>query len=161
MKRDALLFVPGLLFGVGLAVSGMSNPAKVIGFLDVSGGAWDPSLAFVMVGAIGVFAVLNLLVHRREAALNGGALPGPKSDTGVSPRLLVGATVFGVGWGLSGVCPGPALADVSTLQPEVFAYLGAMALGMVVAQRLFGLDVPSASAAPPADAAEESPSEPG
>lgn len=142
MKRDALLFIPGLLFGVGLAVSGMSNPAKVTGFLDVAGGKWDPSLAFVMVGAIAVFAVMNFLVHRREAALDGGSLPGPRSNTGISPRLLVGAAVFGVGWGLSGVCPGPAVADVSTLKIEVFAYLGALVVGMIVAQRLFSLDVP-------------------
>ena len=162
MKREALLFVPGLLFGIGLAISGMSNPAKVIGFLDVGGGAWDPSLAFVMVGAIGVFTVMNLLVHRRERALNGAPLPGSKSSTGVSPRLLFGAAVFGVGWGLSGVCPGPAVADLSTLQPEVLAYLGAMVVGMVVAQRLFALDVPQEAAPPgPEEAAPPLPQEAG
>ena len=142
MNRDAVLFVPGLLFGTGLAISGMSNPAKVIGFLDVAGGAWDPSLAFVMVGAIATFATFNVLVHRRSSAINGAPLPGRKSDTGVSPRLVVGAVIFGTGWGLSGVCPGPALADVASLQIEVFAYLGAMLLGMVIAQRAFGADAP-------------------
>jgi hypothetical protein len=142
MNRDAVLFVPGMLFGIGLAISGMSNPAKVIGFLDVTGGSWDPSLAFVMVGAIATFATFNMLVHRRSSAINGAPLPGRKSDTGVSLRLVVGAVIFGTGWGLSGVCPGPALADVASLQIEVFAYLGAMLLGMVIAQRGFGADAP-------------------
>jgi uncharacterized membrane protein YedE/YeeE len=140
--KHALLFFPGLLFGVGLAVSGMSNPAKVIGFLDVAGGNWDPSLALVMVGAIGCFGLLNLLIHRREAPLFGGKLPGPRSTGKPSPRVLVGAALFGVGWGLSGVCPGPAITDVSTLRGEVFAYLSAMLVGMLVAQRAFGADAP-------------------
>ncbi len=142
MNRDAVLFVPALLFGIGLAISGMSNPAKVIGFLDVAGGNWDPSLAFVMVGAIATFATFNTLVHRRSTAINGAPLPGSKSDTGVSTRLIVGAAIFGTGWGLSGVCPGPALADVASLRIEVFAYLGAMLVGMVIAQRAFGADAP-------------------
>ena len=142
MNRDVILFVPGLLFGTGLAISGMANPAKIIGFLDVAGGAWDPSLAFVMVGAIVTFSTFNVLVHQRASAIDGAPLPGRKSDTGVSPRLVVGAVIFGTGWGLSGVCPGPALADVASLQIKVFAYLGAMLLGMVIAQRAFGADAP-------------------
>lgn len=139
--KQALLFVPGLLFGAGLAISGMTNPAKVIGFLDVAG-AWDPSLALVMVGAIGVFALLNWAIHRRGKTVFPGSLPGARSTTGVSPKLLAGAAIFGAGWGLSGVCPGPALADVSTLRPEVFAYLGGMLVGMLIAQRGLGADAP-------------------
>ena len=145
MRRDIALFIPGLLFGIGLAISGMANPAKVIGFLDVAGGAWDPSLAFVMLGAIATFATINVLVHKRQSAIIGAPLPGRKSDTNVSPRLLVGAAIFGIGWGLSGVCPGPALTDVATLRVEVFAYLAAMLVGMLVAQRVFGADAPKQS----------------
>ena len=148
MNRDAVLFVPGLLFGAGLAISGMTNPAKVIAFLDVAGGSWDPSLAFVMVGAIATFATFNLLAHRRSSALNGAPLPGKKSDTRLSPRLVVGAAVFGAGWGLSGVCPGPAIAGVASMRMEVFAYLGAMLLGMVIAQRALGADAPKQTEVP-------------
>jgi uncharacterized membrane protein YedE/YeeE len=143
--KNALLFIPGLIFGVGLVLSGMSNPAKVIDFLDVSGGNWDPSLALVMVGAIAVFATLNLLVHRRSAPVLGGTFPGLRSKGKIGGRLLIGAALFGAGWGLSGVCPGPAIADASTLQPELFAYLGAMVVGMLLAQRLFGADAPRGS----------------
>ncbi len=137
--KNVLLFVPGFVFGVGLAVSGMSNPAKVLAFLDVSG-AWDPSLAFVMVGAIGAFAVINRLVHRRPSPVLGGKLPGPRSRGAIDGRLITGAALFGVGWGLSGLCPGPAITDLSTLRPEILAYLAAMLVGMAVAQRGLGAD---------------------
>ena len=152
--KNVALFVPGFLFGVGLAISGMTNPAKVMAFLDVAG-AWDPSLAFVMAGAIATFALLNLLVHRREAPLLGGVLPGVRSHGKPSGRLLIGAALFGAGWGLSGVCPGPAVADLVTLAPGILGYLVAMVVGMVLAQRVFGADAPTpelpaeAAAAPP------------
>jgi uncharacterized membrane protein YedE/YeeE len=140
--KDALLIVPGFLFGVGLALSGMTNPKKVVDFLDVTG-AWDPSLALVMVGAIGAFAILNALVHKkREEPVLCGELPGPRSEGEVDRRLLAGATLFGVGWGLSGVCPGPALANLSTLTPELLAFLVAMVGGMLAAQRVFAADAP-------------------
>lgn len=150
--KQAAHFVSGLLFAAGLVISGMANPKKVIAFLDVTGGRWDPSLAFVMVGAIGSFALLNQLIHRRARPVLEGELPGRRSDTGVSPRLLAGAALFGLGWGASGVCPGPALADVSTLRPEVFAYLAAMVVGMVIAQRGLGVDAPKGHQEPEADA---------
>ncbi|MBL4845933.1 MAG: YeeE/YedE family protein [Planctomycetes bacterium] len=146
-----MFLVPGLLFGVGLVLSGMSNPAKVFAFLDVSGGAWDPSLAFVMIGAIGTFGFMNFVVHRRERPILGGVLPGIRSRTGISPRLLAGAAIFGIGWGLSGVCPGPAIADVATLRPEVYVFLGAMLFGMAIAQRGFGADSPAAASPPRAN----------
>ena len=133
--------IPGALFGAGLAISGMTNPAKVVNFLDLAG-HWDPSLAFVMVGAIGVFAVLNQLIHRRGAPVLGGSLPGRRSTGAVSPRLLIGASLFGVGWGLGGVCPGPALTDLSLLRIDVLAFVGAMLAGMLIAQRGFGVDAP-------------------
>lgn len=152
MKAFALLF-PGALFAVGLLLSGMYDPAKVLAFLDVAGGAWDPSLAFVMVGAIGTFAVLNQLVHRRERPLLEGTLPGPKGSSGVDAQLVLGATLFGVGWGLGGVCPGPALTDLGSGRVEILAYVGAMLVGMVVAQRVFGADAPAKPQAAPAPAA--------
>ena len=148
MKAVAL-FVPGLLFGAGLALSGMTNPAKVIGFLDVSGGEWDPTLACVMGGAVITFAVLNLLVHRREEPVLCGTLPGARGKRDLDAPLVVGAILFGVGWAMTGVCPGPGLVDLATLRPEVFAYVAAMAAGMVVAQRVFGADAPRSPAADP------------
>ena len=141
--KSALLFVPGAVFGVGFLLSGMSNPQKVLAFLDVAGGEWDPSLMFVMVGAIGVFALLNLLIHRRVSPLLGGSLPGARSKGSVTPRLLIGAALFGVGWGLGGICPGPALTDVGTLDPEILVFVGCMLVGMLVAQRGLGADAPA------------------
>lgn len=139
MKGTLLaLFVPGLLFGVGLGISGMTNPGKVIGFLDVAG-AWDPSLALVMAGAIGAFAPLNLLIRRRGRTWSGGALPDAPSHK-VATRTLVGAALFGIGWGLGGFCPGPAIANLGALRTETLIFVPAMALGMVLAQRLFRAD---------------------
>jgi len=140
--RALIMILPGALFGAGLAISGMANPAKVIGFLDVTGGRWDPSLIFVMVGAIGVFALMNQLVHGRSKPLLEGSLPGRRSLGELDARLFIGASLFGAGWGLSGICPGPAVADISLLRPEILSYLVAMVLGMVLAQRLFGADAP-------------------
>lgn len=142
--KDALHLVSGLLFGIGLVVSGMANPAKVRGFLDVAG-AWDPSLAFVMVGAIATFATLNRLVHRRAEPLAYGSFPGPRDTLRPTVRVVLGAALFGAGWGLSGICPGPALTDLSTFRPEVLAYLAALVVGIVLAQRLFHADAPDSS----------------
>lgn len=123
----------GLVFGLGLAVAGMTDPAKVQGFLDVSG-AWDPSLAFVMIGAIAVHAALGWLVRRRQAPLfvRRFALP-TRSD--LDPRLIGGAALFGVGWGLGGICPGPGLVDLGSGILPALVFVIAMALGMTL-QRL-------------------------
>jgi uncharacterized membrane protein YedE/YeeE len=108
--RTLAAFGSGALFGVGLIVSGMSDPAKVRGFLDVFG-AWDPSLAFVMAGAIGVHAPLVWLVARRRAPFAAHAFSvAPKRR--VDGRLVLGSAIFGVGWGASGYCPGPALVSL-------------------------------------------------
>jgi uncharacterized protein len=101
----------GALFGVGLAISGMTQPGKVIGFLDVAG-AWDPSLAFVMAGALFVYASLRPLVITRRVARHERVPPGPKNHIDV--RLLAGAAIFGAGWGLAGYCPGPAVVSVGS-----------------------------------------------
>jgi hypothetical protein len=118
----------GVVFGVGLAVGGMTNPAKVLGFLDVTG-VWDPSLAFVMGGALGVNALAFALTRRRARPLfaESFALPTLRD---LDRELVVGAAIFGVGWGLVGLCPGPALASLLRGQPEVFAFVAAMVAGM-------------------------------
>jgi hypothetical protein len=139
MKRAAALFVPGFIFAIGLGVSGMTDPTKVAGFLDVAG-VWDPTLAFVMAGAVGAFAVLNVLVHRRTKPLLGGSFPGVRALDWPDRRAIVGAAIFGVGWGLAGLCPGPSVADLATLRVEILAFLAAMLAGMKLAQRAAGAD---------------------
>jgi len=118
----------GLVFGLGLIVSGMANPAKVLGFLDL-GGAWDPSLAFVMAGAVAVSTVGFLLAGRRKASLFGGpiALPGVRH---IDRRLVGGSLLFGIGWGIAGFCPGPALVSLGSGEVKALVFVGAMLLGM-------------------------------
>ncbi|MDR6393011.1 YeeE/YedE family protein [Paraburkholderia phenoliruptrix] len=120
----------GLLFGVGLMVSGMANPAKVLGFLDIAG-QWDPSLAFVMAGAIAVGSVAFLLAKRRKKSLLGRSIQIPAGKQ-VTLRLVMGSAVFGVGWGLAGFCPGPALVAMGAGFPKAWGFVGAMLGGMVV-----------------------------
>src|SRR5689334_8905560 len=106
MTRLAALLA-GLLFGIGLMVSGMANPAKVLGFLDLAG-RWDPSLAFVMAGAIAVGSLAFFVAKRRNSSLLGTPRQRPVG-TDITSRLICGSAVFGIGWGLDGFCPGPAL----------------------------------------------------
>jgi uncharacterized membrane protein YedE/YeeE len=126
----------GALFGLGLAVSGMANPAKVIGFLDVAGD-WDPTLAFVMGGAVLVTVVAFRFVLRQKRPLldEGFSIP---TKTDVDVRLLGGASLFGVGWGLSGFCPGPAVVALTTGLPAVFAFFAAMVAGFGLYAVLLG-----------------------
>jgi len=131
-----LFFVAGGLFGTGLAVSGMTDPARVIGFLDVFG-AWDPALLFVMAGAVGVYG-LGMLILCRVKNRN-LKLPSPTSSP-IDRPLVIGAAIFGVGWGLGGFCPGPALANLGALRIEALLFVATMAIGMVLAQRFFGAD---------------------
>jgi uncharacterized membrane protein YedE/YeeE len=135
MSRTIAALFAGALFGVGLVVSGMANPQKVVGFLDVAGD-WDPTLAFVMGGALLVTVPAFRLILRRPRPVlaDGFALP-TKSD--VDGRLLGGAALFGVGWGLSGFCPGPAVAALSTGLTPVLAFVAAMLVGMAVYARVF------------------------
>jgi uncharacterized protein len=123
-------FFTGLLFGVGLIVAGMTNPAKVLGFLDITG-AWDPSLALVMGGAIAVGLVAFGWARHRTHSLCGGAmhLPGTQHLT---PRLVLGSMAFGAGWGLAGFCPGPALVSAASGQPQAVVFVLAMLGGMLV-----------------------------
>lgn len=129
-------FALGLLFGIGLVISGMANPAKVLNFLDFAG-TWDPSLAFVMGGAVIVAFVGYRLVWRRGRPLAAPAFQMP-SKTDLDTRLLLGPVVFGVGWGLSGFCPGPALTALGLGAIGTLAFLPSMFGGMWVARRLSG-----------------------
>src|SRR2546421_8294558 len=131
-----LFLAAGGLFGTGLAVSGMTDPARVIGFLDVFG-AWDPALLFVMAGAVGVYGLGMRILRRFENRTL--KLPVAASSP-IERRLVIGSAIFGLGWGLGGFCPGPALANLGALRAEALLFVPAMAIGMLLAQRLFGAD---------------------
>jgi uncharacterized membrane protein YedE/YeeE len=118
----------GLIFGIGLIISGMANPAKVLGFLDLSGN-WDPSLAFVMVGAILVGTVAFALARRRQRSMLGAPIQLPEAKH-IDRRLIAGSLVFGTGWGLAGFCPGPALVVAGGGQPSAWLFVVSMLIGM-------------------------------
>ncbi len=128
--RTAAALLAGLLFGVGLALSGMLDPARVLGFLDVSG-AWDPSLAFVLGGAVSVAALGTVIAGRLDHPVLAELFDVPTSRR-IDVRLVSGSALFGTGWGLAGFCPGPALAALSLGLPKAFVFVGAMLLGMVI-----------------------------
>ena len=127
MRPLASLLV-GVVFGLGLVISGLANPAKVLNFLDVAG-AWDPSLAFVMAGAVATtWLGYRLVLARPKPAFDACFhLPGA---TAIDGRLLAGAAMFGVGWGLAGYCPGPAITALPLLNPATLVFVAAMLLGM-------------------------------
>ncbi|MFM4990416.1 DUF6691 family protein [Aeromonas veronii] len=133
MKLLTSLFA-GLLFGLGMAISGMVDPARVTGFLDLAG-AWDPSLAFVMGGALLVFmpGYFLLVKPRRQSVLGEpiAAVPAPK----LNRNLVGGAALFGIGWGLVGICPGPALSLISSGQPMILLFIAAMVAGILLFDR--------------------------
>lgn len=123
-----MALIVGLVFGIGLIVSGMTDPAKVIGFLDLAGN-WDPSLAFVMGGAILVGLVAFRHAGKRERSLLGEAMRLPTASR-IDRRLVLGSLAFGAGWGLAGYCPGPALASLATGDPKPWLFAVAMVAGM-------------------------------
>lgn len=123
-------FLVGLLFGLGLLLSGMTDPGKVIGFLDLAG-AWDPSLAFVMGGAIAVGFFAFGLARKRTLSLLGGALHLPTASQ-IDRRLVIGSLVFGAGWGLAGFCPGPGVVSMAAGQPKALSFVLAMLAGMAL-----------------------------
>lgn len=127
-------WLAGLLFGVGLIVSGMANPAKVLGFLDL-GGAWDPSLALVMAGAIAVAAVAFALARKRTMSMLGGAMKLPGSRD-IDRRLVIGSALFGMGWGLAGFCPGPGLVALGMGEQKALVFVVAMLAGMGIFELL-------------------------
>lgn len=121
MRTNLVAFIAGLVFAVGLCVSGMTNPAKVLGFLDFTG-AWDPSLAFVMAGAILIYALgYHFIVGKK-----------PETNTKIDRPLLLGSAIFGIGWGLSGYCPGPALVSLAGFQFKPFIFVLVMLAGMAL-----------------------------
>ncbi len=135
MLRMLVNLFAGALFGLGLAISGMVDPAKVIGFLDVAGD-WDPTLAFVMGGALLVTIPAFRLIFKRPRPVLADDFELPtKKD--VDARLLGGSALFGVGWGLSGFCPGPAVTALATGLTPVFAFVVAMIAGMAIYKWIF------------------------
>ncbi|MEI6557297.1 MAG: DUF6691 family protein [Rhodospirillaceae bacterium] len=128
MGEIVVALVAGLLFGAGLALSGMTNPEVVLGFLDIAG-AWNPALLFVMAGAVPVTFLGYRLAFRRERSWFSGRFDLPATRTLDRP-LLLGAALFGAGWGLAGYCPGPALASLPAGAPGTLVFLAAMLCGL-------------------------------
>ena len=124
----------GLVFGLGLIVSGMANPAKVLGFLDV-GGAWDPSLALVMAGAIAVGFVAFSFAKNRTLSLMGAEMKLPSASP-IDRRLVTGSALFGIGWGIAGFCPGPGLVALGMGESKALVFVAAMLVGMAVFELL-------------------------
>ena len=122
-------FAVGLMFGLGLILSGMTDPGKVVGFLDL-GGAWDPSLALVMGGAIAVGFFAFALAKKRTTNFLGGMLRLP-TQSQIDRRLVIGSLLFGAGWGWAGFCPGPALVSMADGQPKALVFVVAMLIGML------------------------------
>lgn len=132
--RIVVAYAIGLVFGIGIAISGMANPAKVLNFFDVAG-SWDPSLGFVMGGALAVTFIGYRIVFRRRAPLADSRFHVP-DNTRIDTRLIGGAVLFGIGWGIAGFCPGGALPALGSGRFEVFAFVIAMIAGMMLARRL-------------------------
>ena len=128
MKNALGAFIAGLVFGIGLIVSGMFDPAKVQGFLDLAG-KWDPSLAFVMAGAIAVGFFAFRIAGKRATAILGDAMQIPTRND-IDALLVLGSVVFGIGWGLGGFCPGPALVSLGSGRTEAWAFVLSMVAGM-------------------------------
>lgn len=134
MKPLALAMLAGALFALGLALGGMTVPARVTGFVTV-GDHWDPGLAFVMIGAIAVHAPLLRLIRRRRAPLLAERFHWPTA-TAIDARLIAGSAIFGVGWGLSGYCPGPALVSLAAGGVPVSVFVAALLAGSALGRRL-------------------------
>ena len=142
--------VAGLVFGFGLLLSGMANPAKVLGFLDVAG-RWDPSLALVMAGAVGVGSLAFALATRRRLSLLGAPMQLPSARR-IDRRLALGSVAFGIGWGLAGFCPGPALVALGAGERKALVFVLAMVAGMGLFEWFERRRSTVAFAAPPAPA---------
>jgi len=147
MSRLIASFVGGLVFALGLGVSGMTDANKVIGFLNLAGD-WDPSLAFVMVGAIGVHLLLYRLILKRKSPIFGDCFHVP-TRRDINPKLVGGSALFGMGWGLGGFCPGPGLVSLMGYGSAPAVFVVFMLGGMLVHKLL---SLPERSAAEPAEA---------
>ncbi len=127
-------FLAGLIFGLGLLLAGMANPSKVLGFLDLAG-TWDPSLALVMAGAIAVALLPFTLAKKRQQSLLGLPMQLPNKRE-IDRRLIGGSLLFGIGWGIAGICPGPAVAILLTGHWQVILFVAAMLIGMALFEAL-------------------------
>jgi uncharacterized protein len=145
--RGAFGFLAGLVFGLGLVISGMANPAKVLNFLDVAG-AWDPSLGLVMAGAAATTFVGYRLVWRRPKPLFEAKFDVP-ARTSIDRPLVAGAAIFGIGWGIGGYCPGPALTALPLLAPGTLVFVPAMLLGLWLGTRAKSLEILTPKGATP------------
>ncbi len=130
-----LALLSGLIFGFGLILSGMTDPAKVIAFLDMTG-QWNPALAFVMIGAISMSMIGFIVIKGNPHSLLGTTINLPQS-TRIDTRLLKGAALFGIGWGMAGFCPGPAITSLGTALPLSALFVVAMAVGILLTDRFF------------------------
>ena len=131
MLRSICILLSGLVFGLGLCISQMVNPVKVLGFLDIAG-KWDPSLAFVMIGALLVATPGFFFVLKRHAPMFANNFP-TLNESGIDSRLIIGGLVFGCGWGLVGLCPGPAIASIAYGLPSSLIFVAAMVAGVSLA----------------------------
>ncbi len=134
MKQGLVAFVVGFIFAIGLGVSGMTQPEKVIGFLDLFGN-WDPSLMFVMVGAISLHSIAYKFILKRKSPLLALHWQVP-SKKDLTPALMIGSVLFGIGWGLAGYCPGPAVTSLAAFQVEPWLFVAAMLVGMLIFKQL-------------------------
>ena len=130
MKRNAIAFGSGLVFAIGLSISGMTKPSKVIAFLDLAGN-WDPSLALVMIGAIAVNVMAVLWARTARSPLFAPRFQ-VSTRRDIDTSLVTGAAVFGIGWGLAGYCPGPAVTSVASLAPSTLVFFVSMLAGMLL-----------------------------
>ncbi len=146
MKTTIAAWICGLVFGIGLTISGMTNPEKIIRFVDFTG-QWDPSLAFVMVGALIMFGIGFPLTQRSAKPLLAQAFQVP-TRRDIDPKLIGGAALFGVGWGLSGICPGPSITALAFGLTNFYIFFAAMALGSLI----FGMTSAKGGTATPAAA---------
>ena len=134
MLKNIIGLMAGLLFGIGLLISGMTDPTKVQGFLDIFG-AWDISLALVMGGGL-VVAIIGVQLAKRQQTSWIGTLIELPSKTTINKKLLIGAMLFGIGWGLVGICPGPGIVLLGTGQWQAYVFIPAMIVGMLICQWL-------------------------
>jgi len=132
MYKNIFSLISGLFFGIGLTISGMTNPAKVIGFLDITGN-WDPSLIFVMGGAILFVAPCFYLLRSKNKPLFKSSFQIPTNNN-VDRKLIVGSSLFGIGWGMVGLCPGPAISSLAFLQPLSILFVLAMICGFYLSK---------------------------
>lgn len=125
-----VVFAVGVLFALGLGISGMTQPQKVVGFLDILG-SWDPSLMFVMIGAIGVHMISYRLIRKRSSPVLTADWHVP-AEKRIDSKLLLGAALFGAGWGIAGYCPGPAITSLASFEAQPLIFVGSMIFGMLL-----------------------------